>query len=269
MPTIPFVSLGQSVTNSATSINGSDINGENNTSELTQIISGSYDPNDKMESHGGKIVFEEFSADGYLYYTIRFQNSGTANAQFIRIEDNLDAQLDETSLRMVAASHDYTLTRQGSLLQWKFSQINLPPTIADEIGSNGFVTFKIKVKTGFEVGDIIPNTASIFFDYNPAIITNTCQTEFVQLLSNATFTIENVVVYPNPATNIVQILLSHSSENISSVQINDVLGKKIIEYNDISGNHTSVNTSTLSKGIYLVKITSDKNVNVIKKLVIQ
>ena len=76
-----------------------------------------------MESHGGKIVFEEFSTDEYLYYTIRFQNSGTANAQFIRIEDNLDAQLDENSLRMVAISHDYTLTRQGNLLHWKFSQI--------------------------------------------------------------------------------------------------------------------------------------------------
>ena len=46
MPTIPFVSLGQSLTNSATSINSTNINAENNTSELTQIISGSYDPND-------------------------------------------------------------------------------------------------------------------------------------------------------------------------------------------------------------------------------
>lgn len=269
VPTIPFVSLGQPINNSATSVNASDINLENNTSLLTQIVSGSYDPNDKMESHGGKIIFEEFSADDYLYYTIRFQNSGTANAQFIRIEDNLDDQLDENSLRMVASSHDYTLTRQGNLLQWTFSQINLPPTIADEIGSNGFVTFKIKVKLGLAVGDVIPNTASIFFDYNPAIITNTCQTEFTELLSNPNFSAENVVIHPNPAKDFIQITLNNFAGTVKSVQLFDLLGKIIVEHINTSENQIVLNTSSLSKGIYLIKVTSESNESTVKKLVIQ
>ena len=62
---------------------------------------------------------------------------------------------------MVAASHNYTLTRTNMNLVWKFEQINLPPEVVDAVGSNGYVQFKIKPRPGFAVGDIIPNTAEI------------------------------------------------------------------------------------------------------------
>lgn len=269
VPPIPIVALGQPVTNTANSTNTGDINLENNTSVITQNISGSYDPNDKMESHGGKIIHANFNVNDYLYYTIRFQNSGTANAQFIRIEDVLDNRLDETSLRMVNASHNYVLTREGNLLEWKFNQINLPPSIVNEIESNGFVTFKIKVKPGFAIGDIISNTANIFFDYNPAIVTNTFTTEFVQVLSNTTFTDENVAVYPNPASTMVTIALNNATENIQSIDVYSMLGKKVVELNNITSNQATLNTSSLAKGVYLVEINSNTNGKLVKKLVIQ
>jgi hypothetical protein len=61
------------------------------------------------------------------------------------------------------------------------------------------------MKPGFAVGDIVPNTASIYFDTNPAIITNTFTTEFTAALANASFGFENFVLYPNP-TNSFMVL---------------------------------------------------------------
>ena len=57
----------------------------------------------------------------------------------------------------------------------------LPVSVANTMTGKGYITFKIKPKPGYAVGDIIPNNASIYFDFNPAIITNTFQTEFVAL----------------------------------------------------------------------------------------
>ncbi len=114
-PIIPTVSLGDLVTNTATiTIPTGDIHPLDNSTTLTQDIRGSYDPNDKMESHGEKIIHSTFSSGDYLTYTIRFENTGTGNAINIKVDDLLDTQLDPTSVRMIDASAPYILERTGN-----------------------------------------------------------------------------------------------------------------------------------------------------------
>ena len=184
VPPIPVVSLGQLLTNNATIIPlVGDVVPENNSSTLSEIVIGSYDPNDKMESHGDKIVTSSFATTDYLYYTIRFENTGTASAINVRIEDLLDSKLDETSIKMVDASHDYILDRLDANLIWRFDNIQLPPSVENTSIGKGYITFKVKPKAGYATGDIIQNTAGIYFDFNPVIITNTFLTEFVEFLA--------------------------------------------------------------------------------------
>lgn len=267
VPTIPTVSLGDLVTNSASiQING-DINLTNNSSSLTQTIVGSYDPNDKMESHGGKIVYNSFTSNDYLYYTIRFENTGTASAEFVRIEDLLNNQLDENTFVMLNASHNVNTRREGNKLTWHFYTINLPPTITNPIASQGFVYFKIKPKPGYAIGDIIPNTAEIYFDYNPAIITNTFTTEFVQALENPSFNANTISLYPNPTNEFVSI--SNVNDKITSVVIYDISGKIIYTLNKNILSTIDINVSNFAKGIYLVEITSESTIKIIKKLIVQ
>jgi len=266
--TIPTVSLGQVVVNSASSTNAGDVNPANNTFEFSQVIVGSYDPNDKLEAHGGKIVFDEFDAEDYLYYTIRFQNTGTANAQFVRLVDDLDTRLDETSIRMVAASHNYTLTRTNMNLVWKFEQINLPPEVVDAVGSNGYVQFKIKPRPGFAVGDIIPNTAEIYFDYNPAIVTNTFNTEFVETLGNNKFNNTTIGLYPNPAKESFTIS-NTGAEEIAQISIYEVSGKKVFSQTKSFDTLTTITISDFAKGIYLVEIISKNKAKLTKKLIVE
>jgi uncharacterized repeat protein (TIGR01451 family) len=269
IPNIPTVQLGDLLTSSAYITINDDVNLANNTAILTQTVVGAFDPNDIMESHGEKIVFEDFTTDDYLIYTIRFENTGTANAEFIRIEDALDSQLDENTFELLSASHDVNVRRDGTALTFHFYDINLPPSTININDGHGYVQFKIKPKAGYAIGDVIPNTASIFFDTNPAIVTNTFNTEFVQALNTSTFTQANVVIYPNPATSYVQVALNNSAENISTITLMDVLGKTILKQQQIGANQTIINTASLSKGIYLIKITSETNESVVKKMIIQ
>ena len=196
-PVIPTVALGQILTNNVTiTIPSGDVNVANNESTLSQVIVGSYDPNDKTEVHGGKIVHADFSSDDYLTYTIQFENTGTANAVTVKVDDVLDVILDASTLKMIDASHDYVLERDGNNLSWNFNGIDLPPSVANTEIGKGYIVFQIKPTPGYAIGDIIPNTAYIYFDFNPAIVTNTFTTEFVATLSTQGFT-TNKFLYSN------------------------------------------------------------------------
>jgi hypothetical protein len=261
VPAIPAVNLGDMVSTSATiAIAQSDINPANNSSIATYKVIGSFDPNDKSEIHNGMVQMESFSEQDYLEYTIHFENTGTADTVFFRIEDQLDGKLDETTIRMVAASHDYILERIGNLLVWKFNYL-LPPSNASATVGHGYVTFQVKPKPGYAAGDIIQNTADIYFDFNPAIVTNTTQTEFVAPLGTNKFETDSVLVYPNPAKDILNI--ESRQKQLETITIVDLLGKTVRSAT-ITDMQARIDLSPLANGLYLVKITAADESHVFK-----
>ena len=268
--TIPTVNLGDVLTHTATiTASETDVNLTNNSSTVVQTVVGSYDPNDKNEARGSNVQIGQFNANDYLYYTIRFQNSGTASAETVRIEDTLESEFDFASIQMLSASHEYVMQRINNKIIWTFNNINLPSENQDEPGSHGYVTFKIKLNPGFAVGDVIENTAEIYFDFNPAIITNTFQTTFVPNLSTSTFDENSVVVYPNPAKEMVQISLQHSTESISNIVIFDMIGKTIKTVSGNNAQQVSIPINDLATGVYLIEITTETNLKQVRKLIIK
>lgn len=262
VPTIPTIALGDIVTNtvSITPTEG-DMLPLNNSSVVTVAIVGSYDPNDKAENHGDKILHSTFTENDYLTYTIRFENTGTANAFTVQVTDVLDEQLDETSIRMVGASHNYILERTGSGLTWTFNNIQLPPSVPNTQTGHGHVAFQVKPKPGYAVGDIIPNTASIFFDFNPAIVTNTTNTEFVATLNTDDFNTNDFKAFPNPVKNLLNVVSNNST--VETVTVHDILGKTILS-KTVNGTNTMLDVSGLSTGMYLVKVVSAQGEKVFK-----
>lgn len=261
VPTIPTVSLGQLLLSSATiTTPQDDITPENNQSDLIQPILGSFDPNDKTESHGGKIVYANFTADDYLTYTIRFENTGTYAAENVKVTDILDDQLDETSVRTLTSSHDYSLVREGKNLNWHFNGINLPPSVANTSIGHGYLSFQVKPKPGYTIGDVIPNTASIYFDFNPPIVTEPCVTEFVTALATTDFAFSNFQFSPNPVAN--KLFISNNT-TIENLTISSVLGQNVYE-KPIQAMQSEVDLSALSPGIYLVKATTNTSAKTFK-----
>ncbi|WP_284652771.1 T9SS-dependent choice-of-anchor J family protein [Flavobacterium terrisoli] len=267
VPTLPTVTLGQLVTSSGTIQTANDAVSGNNSSSFSSVIVASYDPNDITESHGNRIVFADFGTNDYLNYTIRFENTGTAAAEFIRVIDALDNKLDESTFELIDASHNVDAIRSGSQLTFNFNHINLPPSTINTDDGHGYVKFRIKPKPGYAIGDIIPNTASIYFDFNPAIVTNTFNTEFVQSLGNDSFENNNVSLYPNPASDFITI--TNSNEVISSVNLYDISGKKIYSITENMTAEINFNLSGFAKGLYLLELSTENNKKTTKKLIIK
>ncbi len=270
VPLLPLVSLGALLTNSASiePITG-DVVPNNNQASCSQTIIGSFDPNDKMETHGEEILFSSFTNNDYLTYTIRFENSGTASAINVKVNDILSEQLDSNSLEMIGSSHNYVMDRVASGVTWKFDNIQLPPTIANSQIGKGYITFKIKPKAGFSTGDIISNTAAIYFDFNPAIITNTFNTKFVSALALNEFENSDFVFYPNPTSDFVTISLKNSTAKMATINVYDVLGKIIYTQKPENKITQTIDLTSIKRGMYFVEVTTNNNLKVVKKLLVK
>jgi hypothetical protein len=149
---------------------------------LGGAVNCAYDPNDKQVYPAGYGEAGAIDLDTpYLDYTIRFQNTGTAPAFDVVIMDQLDADLDPERVEVLGFSHTPTqvaITANGSI-QFKFLDIMLPDSATDQLGSQGFIHFRIHLREGLPHLTEIPNTAAIYFDLNPPIITNTVHSTLV------------------------------------------------------------------------------------------
>ncbi|MBL7939018.1 MAG: hypothetical protein JNL43_06630, partial [Flavobacteriales bacterium] len=185
----------------------SETNTANNTALLDVTITGSYDPNDKRgwTSSGSSEDQYFLDEDSYIDYTVRFQNTGTAAAETVVIRDVIDTDLDITSLQILGASHAFTPSfGEGRELVFTFNEIDLPDSTTDLLGSQGFVSYRIKPVSDIVVGDLLENTAGIYFDFNPPIITNTVD-HVVDMSTSISLTARDsqrsVAVSPNPTSD--------------------------------------------------------------------
>lgn len=241
--------------------NSNDYTPNDNQYDLEQIVANAFDPNDKRVLQGETITINE--TDDYLDYIIRFQNTGNANATFVRIEDVLDTELDWSTLKIVSASHDYQVNiTNNNEVKFLFNNINLPYDAIDEPNSKGYIAYKIKPKSTVQIGDIMSGNASIYFDYNPPIITNTVFTEVIETLNIDDFSFDNgLAIYPNPTNDYFKVEKS-SNVNIESIRIYNISGKLVKEFTESE----RYNVSDLNSGFYFLRIKTNKS-QTIKKLV--
>jgi uncharacterized repeat protein (TIGR01451 family) len=140
----------------------------------------SYDPNDKLVS---PIYPDNYALTGEnLIYTIRFQNTGNAEAYDVVIKDLLSDNLDISTFRFITSSHESVLNTylNDRMLTFEFRDIFLPDSTTNFDASQGYVMYSIRALDGLADFSTIENTANIFFDYNPAVITNTTENVMVE-----------------------------------------------------------------------------------------
>ena len=159
------------------SIQLQDANGQifySNSWSYSAWVTCSYDPNDKVANPIGYTNNHFISADQVLEYKIRFQNTGNATAFNVRIDDQLDTvHLNLSTFQLTGSSHDYfAVMNPNGLLQLYFNDIMLPDSLTDEPNSHGWIQYRIAPLTNLVPGDVISNTASIYFDDNLPVLTN-------------------------------------------------------------------------------------------------
>ncbi|MBX7201432.1 MAG: T9SS type A sorting domain-containing protein [Bacteroidia bacterium] len=256
--------LGDSVrSNAQVSISGVDVNPNDNIAYAARLITGSYDPNDKLVRPTG--IGEEGKielSDSVLTYHIRFQNSGTDTAFTVVVRDTLDQDLFVPSFKLNGSSHPllYTISEEG-IIEFTFNNILLPDSNVNEPASHGYIEYRIKRRSDVPMGTQFTNSASIYFDFNPPIHTNTT----VNTLYDATvstFAPEQgkLNLWPNPGTSSSQVSFVLPEYAPASLLVHDMQGRLVYVKNLqilAPGYHQyelSRSAIGLPEGTYLVSI---------------
>ena len=224
-----------------------------NTFAFDQTVVNSYDPNDKTCLEGATI--SQTKVGDFVHYMIRFENTGTFPAQNIVVKDIIDTtKFDINSIVPIKGSHSFvTNITAGKKVEFIFENINLP---FENATNDGYIVFKIKTKSTLVIGDSFSNTASIYFDYNFPIITNTTTTT-IQTLGNQDFEFESYFsFYPNPVKDVLTLDFKQTIE-VKSINIYNTLGQLVLIIPKAQ-NTNNIDVSSLKSGNYFIKINSDK-----------
>ncbi len=172
--TPPTVNIGDILTSSVLIDSAGDYHVADNYFVMHETVIGSYDPNDKRESFAGEIYPADIAAGKWLNYNIRFQNTGTDTAFNIILRDTLDSKLNADSIEVIGASHAYSVNiKNKKYLTVQFNNIKLVDSTHNEPLSHGYFSYRIKPVATLALGDTIRNNASIYFDFNLPVKTNT------------------------------------------------------------------------------------------------
>ena len=179
LPTATILGETFSASASVALVSGTDENPSDNTAHFEQEITGSYDPNDKwVNTPQINIETIDPSQPLELTYRVRFQNTGTAPAVNVRVEDVLEEDLDPSTFQLISSTHEVYYQIEGNQINFFFNDIMLPDSTSDPEGSIGTFFFRIKSNGNHTLQSSIDNQVSIFFDFNEPIITNVASTIF-------------------------------------------------------------------------------------------
>lgn len=222
----------------------------------------SFDPNDK-QTHPNRSVSAGLDQNYTLFgesilYTIRFQNTGNDTAFQVSIRDQLSGNLDWGSFKPLDSSHPFeaTLADDGQLVFY-FRNIFLPDSATNPSASQGFVTFSVKPRQGLANNIVVDNTATIFFDYNPAIWTNTVQNKLVSSLPGSSVNemnkvLQNISLFPNPASDYVDLYQKNADSAALDIHLYNVLGIETTCPMARYPNYTRIFLNHLPQGAYRI-----------------
>ncbi len=249
-PSLIGTSIGTSVTLSGV-VN--DENSANNISSDTRVVTGSFDPNEIIVTpHNDPNNYYFMDVDTAMNYTIYFQNTGTDTAFNIVVVDSLDQHLIPSTFEMLGSSHPchYDLSGQHTL-RFYFDNILLPDSNINEPLSHGYVKYKIKPELYLPISPyLISNRADIYFDFNPAVQTNTVVSILDVSVGLSQLGYVKFKVQPNPVEEKLQLINSDEIK-INSVDITDLTGRVVL--GGIK-NDNSIDVSRLVSGMYCARI---------------
>ena len=222
------------------------------------VVVGSFDPNDKTAYPSGLTEEHIIPSNTELKYTIRFQNTGIDTAFRVVLLDTLSNLLNPATLVPSSSSHPYTwdLSERG-ILAFNFYDIELPDSLTNPAGSQGYVTFTIDQQRNLPAGTIIENKAAIYFDFNEPIITNTTFHTIFDYFDIISGTIETVrpeievSLSPNPMRDGAWLTLEEIDLSMEPIMVTiyDATGRVVytVKGND---NRIWLPRKNLTSGIY-------------------
>lgn len=91
-------------------------------------------------------------------------------------------------------------------------------------------------------------------------------TDLTLSTSNTTAMQNGFYVYPNPASHMLHVSNSNPNKSIELVQVISLDGKLLMQVKPMESSNTQLDISALPQGMYLCKISSDNQQQIIKFL---
>ncbi len=245
-------------------VDGSSVVQFEDTSTIPFSIRCAYDPNDKAAfPEGVDDVMHYTLMSDPLEYLIRFQNTGNDTAFTVYIRDTIDVSLDITTLEVLASSHPVqTEVDSNRAIVFMFNNILLVDSVADEPNSHGFVRYRLQPNAGLNDPTVVENTAYIYFDFNPAVVTNTTWNTLVQIIpvgiSESIQVDEGVFFYPNPMDEKGYFSYENSRSERMLMELFDVKGQRVSVL-ESNGSFIELNRKQLSSGLYLFRLINTQS----------
>ena len=224
----------------------------NNTDTDPGSILGSLDPNDK-NVRPEELTPDQVLAGERVEYTIRFQNTGTYAAERIVITDTLSTDLQWTTMDFHSASHPCTWYIAGGVLYVIFDPIWLPDSTADEPGSHGYVHFSMRPDDLVMSGEIVSNTANIFFDYNTPVITEPAIFTITFPVGVLTPSGSTFMIFPNPLTTMAHLAFPSPLTAQQRIDVVDLQGRVVRSLSGEGERLIPFRSSGLSSGLYSLR----------------
>jgi hypothetical protein len=103
----------------------------------------------------------------------------------------------------------------------------------------------------------IENTASIYFDFNPPIVTNTTQNIIVEAIPNGVGYVNSlgsgIQVYPNPTNGVLMIGLRDVTRSVQFT-LYDVQGRVVMQQTLAGQAKQVLDISALNQGVYFIDL---------------
>jgi hypothetical protein len=192
-----------------------------------------------------------------LTYRINFQNTNKKIVNQLLIADSLSQHLDLSTFKIIRSSHKFKkIEIKKNILYVTFENINLKDSSISSSLSTGEFVYSILPKQNLPQGTLIKNKSVLAFDLFPQKETNGVVNKingyFVGIKEqNRILDNNQILIYPNPTNSNINIF-SQNNE-IKSIEIFSLDGKKVGYLNNINSNTISINIESFSPGVYLLK----------------
>jgi uncharacterized repeat protein (TIGR01451 family) len=231
---------------------------DDNVSAFSDVVVGSFDPNDKLLSPAAMSPAQLQDPAARIEYTIRFQNTGTYLAERVVILDTLPEGLILESIQFLASSHPNNWYLTGGVLHVIHNDIMLPDSTSDEPNSHGFIRFSIKPEPSLGNGTTIANIAHIVFDFNEAIITPPAVFTVDVLASVNEVQRGTLSLWPNPTRDVLRLTSREGALSNEPCVVRELTGRTVLTTNTDAGG--DLNVTRLAKGAYTVQVNGQNEV---------
>lgn len=192
----------------------------NNKYKLCGRVNAPYDPNIKALA----VNTEKTKFDTHIDYTIHFQNTGNDTAFRVMVVDTIDTRyLDLSQFEMNWSDANCEPYIVGNAIYFIFPDIRLPQlATSNEKSISGF-GFRLGLKSNTSKEESFTNKASIYFDFEDAIVTKDAVCNIVSPIKITSLSApSSCEIVPNTIS--FRSVIPLNQDNIYSVELSDING---------------------------------------------